>query len=60
MIIVRNAVIVFQLIECLVEIKKTLTKAMVKSDMVEFAYQALPTRHDESLKPHLWEDEVRM
>ena len=53
MIIVRNAVIVFQLIECLVGIKKTLTKAMVKSDMVELAYQALPTRHDESLKPHL-------
>lgn len=57
MIITIYGIIVFQLVERIAFIKKSLKKAlMYGADKLGFAYPALRTRHDVPEKPYLQED----
>lgn len=54
MIIVMYAIIVFQLVEQIAIIKKSLKEASVyRADMLGFSYPALCTRHEVHGKPYL-------
>ena len=62
MIIMQDAIlgivniIVFQLTKRIVVAKKSLTKVIKGCNgMLGFSYLAIPTRHDKSIKPHLYD-----